>query len=191
MQIIETSCAHRFVVRDGNSFLCRECDGRFSRHPEVMKEEWPILDPAKFLMVLEEFKEGSINLYKFAKELEVSPHQASEFIRNTFEAKPVYEEMYSLGSKKPISIQMGNMPYRTSDPLEVDAYFKANVNKFLDAQYSVRYDTYDEFPDITNIDMNVDAPPFQTNLRLRPISIDQPMYYMIKFNDGSIQRVDI
>jgi len=192
-------CAHRFIVRDvegDNNFLCRECDERWPRHPEVMeKEKSPMLDVGEAMRGSTSFNDGDINLYQLADKLAITPHQASEFIRNTFETKPTYEEMYPLGSKKPISIQVGNMPARTSNPLEIDAYFKANFKTVLEGHdsvlYSDRYDTYDKFPDIVSIDINVDCPPIQTNLRLRPISIDSPMYCMIKFNDGSIQRVDI
>lgn len=163
-----TSCKHEFVVRDidgHNRFLCRECDERFPRHPDMIKQEDPV-GSSTIKDILDKFRLG---LTTFKEAIEATRFSLSNFVDAITEHYPIeHEQIEELSMCNPIPVLMDGMelPRRTSCPKAIDDAFSDSAatltdlndlvaNVFLDIQELKHHNSYAGNPPFRHTDIIV------------------------------------
>lgn len=172
-------CEHGFVVHDvqgDNRFLCRECDERFPRHPDMIEQEMFQPDLAEAYDHLARFRDGLITFTKAIQKTRFSLEEFTAAMRKVYPPEVVYQDQYSLSSPDPIGKEIAYVePGRTSCPAEIEKVF-GNPDINLDTLNGIIFDGV--FPDIQEV-RHIDRP----ELKLMNIEIE--------FVDGSVQKVVI
>lgn len=173
-------CEHGFVVRDiqgENRFLCRECDERFPRHPDMMDQETFRPDEAGMYDILAQFRDGLITFSEAIQKTSFSLEEFKETIAKIFPPDVETIEHYTLGQKTvgtPTIINEG--PKRTSCPAEIEKIFGDPEISLVELN-TMMFDG-DIFPDLQEV-RHVDEPELQQ------------MTIEVDFIDGSVQKVVI
>lgn len=125
--VLEESCEHGFVVRDiqgENRFLCRECDERFLRHPDMMEQEMFRPDEAGVYDKLAQFRDGLITFPEATKATGLTLREFKETIARVFPPDQEWQEQYMVGVRQPINRVLINEGLtRTSCPAAIEALF--------------------------------------------------------------------
>lgn len=175
---VEPGCEHKgFVVRDiqgDDRFLCRECNARFPRHPQVTKSEPQ--DSTMFyqaLDVMTDFRQGMKTFSDACKQASMSAEEFKKALIDAFPPVMEYTEVQTM-SRGRQRVPLGESPQRTSDPEAVDSIFPTPG---VDPAELLRV-WEESFPDITEVNVEHD---------------DRNMCRVMKFDfvDGTTQRVEI
>ena len=125
-------CKHKgWVVRDvqgDNRYLCKECNARFPRHPQMTRSEpeVPVI-PDHVLDAMTEFRQGAKTFSDACKQATLSAEEFKEAIVNAFPPGMITDTIQHNsirdGLGPPVVIRQEPEPQRTSDPEEIESIF--------------------------------------------------------------------
>ncbi len=176
-----SDCQHRgwvaHEIQDDNRFVCRECDERFPRHPQLMPskpEEFII--PSNILDVLTEFRLGGVTFTQACKDTTLSAEQFKDTIKKAFPPVDIYEEVATMGSLVTQRIVTGQELQRSSDPEEIEEVFFATHGL---SSEDLLYIWREGWPDVEHVDVY----PYEG-------SRDRKTVVIVTFNDNTKQRFE-
>ena len=174
------ACSHTgFVVRNiqgENRFLCKECNARFPRHPQMIKIVHNTTRVTRATMedmraTLNEFRQGAISFSSAMKVLNTNLEEFTKACSQLFPPDEEWMEQRTIGNGKVNRVLINVEPVRVSCPKLVEEYF---------SDMSVNADALlpeGKFPDIVGVSHNI-------NTDTDRIIID------VDFIDGTTQKVN-
>ena len=180
VKVEDPSCKHTgWVAREihgDNRFVCRECDERFPRHPQMIEpkgEEFVI--PYDVLKSMSEFRQGAATFTQACKDTALSAEQFKDAIEKAFPPVDNYEDISVMGSLVTQRVVIGREPQRTSDPEDIEK----NLFPTLGSSTSELLESWREaWPDIRAMEIH----PFEG-------SRDRMTMVILTFIDESKQRL--
>tara|TARA_S200002703_G_C3773066_1_gene237969 strand:+ start:134 stop:1105 length:972 start_codon:yes stop_codon:yes gene_type:complete len=155
-------CEHRgWVIREvvgRDRYLCKECNARFARHPQVVKPRpqkvnkllKPVLD------AMTEFRQGAKTFTKACEQASMSAEDFKKAITKSFPPKMIQETVqeYRIGEAVAGEVVVAKYPepQRTSDPEEVEGIFTTPGV----SQEDLMKIWQTAFPDVTNVEFSRD-----------------------------------
>ena len=181
VKVEDPSCKHTgWVAREihgDTRFVCRECDERFPRHPQMMPPEpEEFIIPYDVLKSMAEFRQGTATFAQACKDTALSAEQFKDAIKKAFPPVDTYEEIATIGSLVTQRVVTGREPQRSSDPEEIEkVFFATHGLSSEDLLQSWR----EGWPDVEHVDLY----PFEN-------SIDRKTVVIVTFNDNTKQRFE-
>ena len=177
-------CQHGYVVRSREGdykYLCKECDEKFVRHPAALPEPVVFNVPdgvtPGIVNELQKFREGAITLSKAALSTGIALKDFKDVLEGTFPPLKFTMELPNMtipGGPAQGSIEVGDMPTRTSCPRQIEEVF-GNIDVNLTDLIKI---TETVFKDITKVNHCQEQET-------------RKMIVMIRFVDDTKQRVEI
>lgn len=173
-------CKHTgFVVRDiqgENRFLCRECNERFPRHPQMIKIVHHTAAVTRATMedmraTLDEFRQGAISFSSAMKVLNTNLEEFTKACSQLFPPEIGAESIHNISTGESRILQVSEHA-RTSCPKEVEEWF-SDPSIYLDPMEAI-----EKFPDITEARYEFSA------------SMTDRIEIVVDFIDGSTQVIN-
>lgn len=171
----KSDCEHPFVRHRLGAFVCDDCGLAFENHPANMP---PRKSDAVIMSFLKAFIAGDITYAEALLGTGLDNIEFRSCVDKAIPKKFITQNEYTLGREGGFPVIVGVEPHRTSDPELIESFFSAKQNGFIGKTPGELVKLgHDQFPDIKEIDVEVDA---------RGICV-----CMITFVDDTCQRVHL